>query len=644
LLFFVNRAIIQELFKKGSRKMYKFLDKINTPEDLKQLNIQDLPELCDEIRDFLVTKVSKTGGHLAPNLGVVELTVALHYIFNSPNDKFIFDVGHQCYVHKILTGRKNDFDTLRKMNGLSGFPKPYESEHDIYNSGHSSTSIAAATGIATANKISGNPNYTIAIIGDGALTGGLAFEGLNNSNSKDLNLIVILNDNKMSISKSVGGIAKSLNKFRSTTFYTTGKKDVRYILQKIPFFGRKLHKFVSYIKNGIKHLFIPTSNFFEQFGYTYLGPINGNDVNSVADFLERAKNVRKPVLLHIITKKGKGYLPAEKNPNKFHGISPFNKETGEVLSKSSGSYSSKFGEVLVNEAEKNDKIVAITAAMCDGVGLNEFSKKFKYRFFDVTIAEAYGTTFASGLAVQGFIPFFACYSTFLQRAYDEIVHDVALQNLHVVFAIDRAGIVGQDGETHQGLLDESYLVSIPNFTLIAPKDGKEFEYMIKFCIKHNGPIAIRYPRGNYKYELIENEIIKPIELGKAEIIKEGTDVTLIGYGKTVDTLIQVANMLKKKKISAEVINLRFLKPIDKETICSSVYKTKCVVTLEDAYLKGGVASEVQNLLFNQKDIKSLFLGYPDEFIRHGTQAEIEELYGLDKKSITKKIFKLLDKK
>ena len=603
--------------------MYKFLDKVNTPEDLKQLDIQDLPQLCDEIRDFLVEKVSKTGGHLAPNLGVVELTVALHYIFNSPDDKFIFDVGHQCYVHKILTGRKDDFDTLRQLNGLSGFPKPYESEHDIYNSG--------------------NPNYTIAVIGDGALTGGLAFEGLNNSNSKDLNLIVILNDNKMSISKSVGGIAKSLNKFRSTAFYTTGKKDTKYIVDKIPFIGKRFSNFLAFLKNGIKHYFIPTSNFFEQFGYTYLGPINGNDVDSVADFLERAKNVRKPVLLHVITKKGKGYLPAEKNPNKFHGISPFNKETGEVLSKSSGSYSKKFGEVLVNEAEKNDKIIAITAAMCDGVGLTEFSQKYKYRFFDVTIAEAFGTTFASGLALQGFIPFFACYSTFLQRAYDEIVHDVALQNAHVVFAIDRAGIVGQDGETHQGLLDESFLVSIPNLTLLAPKDGKEFEQMLKFCVKHNGPIAIRYPRGNYIFELEENESIKPVELGKAEILKEGTDITLIGYGKTCNTLLQVASMLKKKKVSAEVINLRFLKPIDKETICSSVYKTKAVVTLEDAYLKGGVASEVQNLLFNQKDVKALFLGYPDEFIKHGSQAQIEEEYGLDKKSITKKIFKLLKK-
>ncbi len=636
--------------------MGELLDKVNNPKELKELNIAELPQLCSEIREFLVDKVSKTGGHLAPNLGVVELTVGLHYIFNSPDDKIIFDVGHQTYVHKILTGRKDKFDTLRQLDGLSGFPKPYESEHDVYNSGHSSTSISAAIGIATANKLSGNPSYTIAVIGDGALTGGLAFEGLNNSNSKDLNLIVVLNDNQMSISQSVGGLSSYLNKIRSTAAYANSKKDVKNVLPKIPLIGKPLFRLLNYIKNSIKHAIIPSSVMFEQFGFTYLGPIDGNDIDAVTDYLERAKYLNKPVLVHMVTKKGKGYTFAEQNPNKFHGVSAFNKDTGEVLKPSSGSYSKKFGQVLKEEAARNSKIVAITAAMTDGVGLSEFRKIFKDRFYDVGIAEEHAVTFASGLAIQGYIPVFACYSTFLQRAYDQIIHDVALQNLHVIFAIDRAGIVGNDGETHQGLLDESFLSSIPNMTVMAPKDAVELEQMIKYAIKHNGPIAIRYPRGGYEEDIkkqLEEKIKEEkeekdstkeftnIEQGKAEILIEGKDLTIVAYGKMVSRALEVADLFKKDKINAEVINARFLKPFDCATISSSINKTKNVITIEDAYTQGGLASNVESLICKMNDVKSCFFGYPDEFIKHGNVDEIEKLYGLDKESIYNKTLKII---
>lgn len=623
--------------------MYKFLDKINNTNDLKNLNIENLYELCSEIRDFLIHTISKTGGHLAPNLGIVELTVALHYIFNSPDDKFIFDVGHQCYVHKILTGRKEKFDTLRKFNGLSGFPKTYESKHDIFDTGHSSTSISSALGIAMANKLEGKPHYTIAIIGDGALTGGLAFEGLNNSNVKDLNLIVILNDNQMSISPSVGSLSLYLNKIRSNSLYTSSKNSLKNVLTKLPILGKIIYKLLSWIKKGVKHVILPSSIMFEQFGFSYLGPIDGNDIDDLTEFLERAKNVNKPVLIHTITKKGKGYLPAEKNPGKFHGVAPFNIETGELLKEPSTSFSSEFGKIMIEEANKNDKLVAITAAMRDGVGLQEFSKKFPDRFFDVGIAEGHAVTFASGLAKQNYIPVFAVYSTFLQRSYDQIIHDVALQNLHVIFAIDRGGIVGNDGETHHGLFDLAYFSHIPNITLMAPKDGNEFEEMMKFAFKYNGPIAIRYPRGSYEKQLLLNKKSADLAYGKAEILTEGNDVTILAYGKTVARALEISNILKKKKINAEVINVRFLKPIDKETICNSIFKTKKVVTIEDAYIEGGLATKVKDIIFSQRNIKGLFFGYPNEFIKHGSIEELEKLYKLDKISIAKRIFKMFEK-
>lgn len=623
--------------------MSKILDRINSPADLKELNIQELSTLCAEIREFLVDNVSKTGGHLAPNLGVVELTVALHYIFDTPSDKIVFDVGHQTYVNKILTGRKDKFDTLRQLDGLSGFPKPYESEFDVFNTGHSSTSISQAIGIAVANKLSGSPNYSIAVIGDGALTGGLAFEGLNNANIKDTNLIVVLNDNQMSIAQSVGGLSTYLSKIRSNTFYNTSKRDIKEMLKKFPLLGKPIHKIMHEIKTFFRTSLMPKGRMFEHFGFTYLGPIDGNNIEAITEFLERAKNVNKPVLLHIVTRKGMGYEYAEKNPNKFHGIGPFNKDTGETLKASSMSYSKRFGMTMCEEAEKNDKLIAITAAMPDGVGLCEFKQKYPDRFFDVGIAEGHATTFAGSLALQGYTPVFACYSTFLQRAYDEIIHDVALQNAHVIFAIDRAGIVGQDGETHQGLLDESYLNSIPNMTVMAPKDGNELDEMIKFAIRETGPIAIRYPRDGYTDEIKTRNNIR-VEKGKAQVLKKGKDVTIIGYGKTVKKAEEVSTLLNQKGVHAEVINARFLKPFDNKTILDSIKKTKFVVTIEDAYLKGGIASNVQELIAKENDIKSLFLGYPDEFIKHGKTDEIEKIYKLDKESIFNSIVAMMPSK
>ena len=617
--------------------MYSVLDKVNNINDLKKLNTKELPDLCSDIRSFLVDKVSKTGGHLAPNLGVVELTIALHYIFNSPKDKVIFDVGHQCYVHKILTGRKNKFNTLRKLNGLSGFPKTRESLHDIFNTGHSSTSISSAIGVAVANKLDKKDDYTIAVIGDGALTGGLAFEGLNNADIKDTNLIVILNDNQMSISPSVGGLSNYLNKIRSNKIYTGGKKRIKSLLNRIPVVGKWLSVGLEWLKKSFKQIFLPSSILFEQFGFTYLGPVDGHNIDDLLEFLERAKTLRKPVLVHVITKKGKGYTPAEENPNAFHGISPFDKITGKPLKNNKASYSEVFGETICSLARQNEKIVGITAAMPSGTKLNDFAKKYPDRFFDVGIAEGHAVTFASGLARQGYIPVFAVYSTFLQRAYDQILHDVALQNLHVIFAIDRAGIVGADGETHHGLFDLSFLSHIPNMTILSPKDGIELQQMLKFAVEHNGPVAIRYPRDGYVMSLADTH---PIELGKAEIILEGSDISIISAGKSIRTAMEIAEELKKVNVSADVINARFIKPFDEETIIKSVTKTRRVITIEDNIINGGLASAVQKTIINLNGVQSMYFAYPDEFIVHGTSEEIEKLYGLDKNSIMEKIAKM----
>ena len=617
--------------------MSELLDKVNDLEDFKSLPVKKLPTLASEIRKFLIENVSKTGGHLAPNLGIVELTMALHYVFNSPEDKIIFDVGHQCYVHKILTGRKNKFNTLRKLNGLSGFPKTRESIHDIFNTGHSSTSISSAIGVATANKLSGKNNYTIAVIGDGALTGGLAFEGLNNAQIEDTNLIVILNDNQMSISPSVGNLANHLTKLRSNKFYRNAKKFIKSLLMLIPFVGKYIYKILDKLKDFLKHALLPSSVLFEQFGFSYLGPIDGHDVKELITILNRAKLARKPVLVHVITKKGKGYKPAEMDPNKFHGVSNFDIETGKTPENTGTSYSKCFGDELYKIAEKNDKIVAITAAMASGTGLSTFSKRFPTRFYDVGIAESHAVTFAAGLASQGYVPVFAVYSTFLQRAYDQILHDVALQNAHVIFAIDRAGIVGADGETHHGIFDLSFLSHIPNLTIMAPKDGNELKQMLNFAVyEMNGPVAIRYPRGNIEDSFFTDE---DISLGKAEVLKVGTDISIIALGKTVKTALDVSKILAYKNVSAEVINARFLKPLDSITILSSIRKTKRVITIEDNVIDGGLATAIKDLVADEKDVTGDYFAYPDEFIIHGSCDEIERIYGMDAESISKQVLR-----
>ena len=617
--------------------MSELLDTVNDLEDFKSLPVKKLPTLASEIRKFLIENVSKTGGHLAPNLGIVELTMALHYVFNSPEDKIIFDVGHQCYVHKILTGRKNKFNTLRKLNGLSGFPKTRESIHDIFNTGHSSTSISSAIGVATANKLSGKNNYTIAVIGDGALTGGLAFEGLNNAQIEDTNLIVILNDNQMSISPSVGNLANHLTKLRSNKFYRNAKKIIKSLLMLIPFVGKYIYKILDKLKDFLKHALLPSSVLFEQFGFSYLGPIDGHDVKELITILNRAKLARKPVLVHVITKKGKGYKPAEMDPNKFHGVSNFDIETGKTPENTGTSYSKCFGDELYKIAEKNDKIVAITAAMASGTGLSTFSKRFPTRFYDVGIAESHAVTFAAGFASQGYVPVFAVYSTFLQRAYDQILHDVALQNAHVIFAIDRAGIVGADGETHHGIFDLSFLSHIPNLTIMAPKDGNELKQMLNFAVyEMNGPVAIRYPRGNIEDSFFTDE---DISLGKAEVLKVGTDISIIALGKTVKTALDVSKILACKNVSAEVINARFLKPLDSITILSSIRKTKRVITIEDNVIDGGLATAIKDLVADEKDVTGDYFAYPDEFIIHGSCDEIERIYGMDAESISKQVLR-----
>ena len=514
-----------------------------------------------------------------------------------------------------------------------GFPKRRESIHDTFDTGHSSTSISSALGIATANMLNGNQNYAIAVIGDGSLTGGLAFEGMNNSKIENTNLIVILNDNQMSISPSVGNLSSYLSKIRSNKLYTTSKKGVRKVLEHVPFLGKCIIKFLESIKNAIREFILPQSVMFEQFGFTYLGPIDGHDINDLLDILERAKSTQKPVLIHVVTKKGKGYKFAEENPDKFHAVSKFNKETGEIIKSNTGSYSKTFGNKICELAEKNEKILAITAAMPDGTGLKEFSLKYPKRFFDVGIAEEHAVSFASGLARQNFIPIFAVYSTFLQRSYDQIIHDVALQKLHVIFAIDRAGLVGSDGETHHGIFDLSYLSHIPNLVIMAPKSGKELEKMLDFSANYNAPIAIRYPRDGYIETLNDND--DEIKIGKAEIIQKGKDITIIGFGKTVSTAIKIAEIKKDK--SFEIINLRFLKPLDKETLLNSIRKTKNVIVIEDNVITGGVCSAIKDLISKEKDIEAKYFAYPHEFIKHGNTAELEQEYKLSADEISKLI-------
>lgn len=612
--------------------MEDILNNITNPKDLKKLNYEDKKELAEEIRSYIIDVVSKNGGHLASNLGVVELTIALHSIFDTPKDKIIWDVGHQTYVHKILTGRKNQMKTLRRLDGISGFPKTTESEYDCFNTGHSSTSISAALGMARARDIL-NENYkVIAVIGDGALTGGMAEEALNDAGASKSNIIVVLNDNEMSISKNVGGISLLLGKMRTKNVYTKANEKVRIRMGNIPKVGNKIVKLTSRIKNSIKQIFI-SKMYFEDIGYTYLGPVDGNDIEAVEEILEQSKKCKGPVLVHVVTKKGKGYKLAEKNPSKFHGTAPFDKKTGEVLKAKSKDYSKVFGEKLVEIAKNDNRIVAITAAMADGTGLSEFKKKYPKRFFDVGIAEQHAIGMAAGMAKSGLIPVVPIYSSFYQRAYDQVIHDVCMQNLHVIMCADRAGIVGNDGETHQGLLDMASFSIVPNMTIMAPKDFKEFEQMIDFAVNFNGPILIRYPRGgegNLKLKCNEK-----IVLGESELLKEGSDVTIIAIGKMVEKAVEVADKFSKIGVDAEIINARFLKPFDENKIIESIEKTKNVITIEDGFIKGGLATTVNELIAKNGiiDVNIKNCGYDDEFVKQGSVQELEQINGLDCNSI-----------
>lgn len=610
--------------KRNARKEEKMLEEINSPQDLKKLTLQQKKKLAEEIRNYIIEIVSKNGGHLASNLGVVELTIALHTVFNVPEDKIIWDVGHQCYVHKILTGRREEFKNLRKPNGLAGFPKSNESPADSFNTGHSSTSISAALGMARARDLQGKNNAVIAVIGDGALTGGMALEALNDAGYSKCKMTVILNDNEMSISPNVGGLNKFLGKLRTKKLYTTTNNLLKKQISSVPVIGKPMVVGIQRIKRAIKQLVIHKM-FFEDIGFTYLGPVDGHNIEELESILKTSKQVNGPVLIHVLTKKGKGYKFAEKNPDKFHAISPFNIEKGELKTPKEKDYSKVFGEKIVELAKENSKIVAVTASMKNGTGLADFAQEFPYRFFDVGIAEQHAVTMAAGMAKEGMIPFVPIYSSFYQRAYDQVIHDVAMQNLPVIMCVDRAGIVGADGETHQGTLDMAFFRLVPNLTIMAPKDFKEFEDMLEFAVGLNKPVVIRYPRGGEDADVKFKSHAK-IELGKAEVLHEvknlenpNKEVTIIAIGKTVSEAVKLADRMQKEEgITPEIINARFLKPFDSEKMIQSIQRTKNVITIEDGTVINGLATTVKELIVdnNIQNVKFKSYAYPDKFIMH----------------------------
>ena len=617
----------------------KVLNNVNYPEDLRKLNIKQKEVLAKELREKIISLVSKTGGHLASNLGVVELTIALHSVFNTPMDKIVWDVGHQTYVHKMLTGRKDKLGSLRKLDGLAGFPKTTESIYDNFNTGHSSTSISIGLGFARVRDIKKENHKVVAVIGDGALTGGMALEALNDLGSSGTDMLVVLNDNEMSISKNVGGISLMLSKIRTQNLYVNTNIKGKRRISKIPFVGKKIVKLVQKTKRSIKQFVIPKM-YFEDIGFRYLGPVDGHNLEELEHMLEVAKKQSGPILLHVLTKKGKGYKPAEENPDKFHGISKFDIETGEKIGKSKPDYSSVFGKKLCNIAEKNNKIIAITAAMKDGTGLKEFANKYPERFFDVGIAEQHAVGLAAGMAKAGMIPVVPVYSSFLQRAYDQLVHDVAIQNLPVIICADRAGIVGNDGETHQGLLDMAFTKTIPNFTIMSPKDFSELEEMLDFAVELKKPVLIRYPRGGEDLAFKTSDIISH---GKVEVIEEGEEIAFIAMGKMVARAKQIVDSLKEIGINAKLINSRFLKPIDENYLINNLDKIERIVTIEDASIVGGLGSEIERIVFeNDLDIDVIKFAYPDKFIKQGAVSEIEERFGMDKENIERLITSMYD--
>ena len=616
------------------------LEKINEVNDIKNLSWEELEVLSEEIREFLIEKISVTGGHLAPNLGVVELTMALHLSFDLPADKIVWDVGHQAYTHKILTGRKTGFDELRKYGGMSGFPKRKESDCDAFDTGHSSTSISAAMGLVNARDLMGEKHHVIAVIGDGALTGGMAYEALNNASHLKKNFIIVLNDNKMSISENLGGMSKYLNSIRTTEAYNGFKSGVENTLINIG--GQRVAEGLKRTKDGIKQWFVP-GMLFENMGIKYLGPVDGHDITAMRRVFHEAKRVKGAVLVHVLTKKGCGYEPAEKNPAKFHGTDPFVIETGlPKKKKEKPNYTDVFSAAICKLAEKNEKIVGITAAMPDGTGLKKFSNLYPERFFDVGIAEEHAVTFAAGLAAGGMIPVVALYSSFLQRAYDQIIHDVCIQNLHVVFAIDRAGLVGSDGETHQGIFDLSFLSGIPNLCVMAPKNKQELYSMLKFALKYEGPIAIRYPRGA-AYEGLEG-FRERIVYGKAEMLYKEQDIALLAVGSMVQVAEEVREILKERGFCCTLVNARFVKEFDKEMIQSLAADHKLLVTLEENVTTGGFGQRVVDYVTtNQINLAVEKIALPDMYVEHGNVNILYRDAKIDAKSVVERVLVAAEK-
>ena len=604
------------------------LELIRKENDIKKLSDEQLDGLADEIRRFLIEKISRTGGHLASNLGAVELTMALHLTLDFPEDKLIWDVGHQSYTHKLLTGRSGGFDTLRKYGGMSGFPKRKESDCDAFDTGHSSTSISAGLGLVEARELLGQDHTVVSVIGDGSMTGGMAYEALNNASRLKSNFIIVLNDNHMSISENVGGISRYLSGLRTTQTYTEIKKGVEGTLKKIPGRGDRIVSQLRKTKSGIKQLFVP-GMFFEDMGITYLGPVDGHDVRKLVKVLNEAKRVDHAVLVHVITEKGKGYRPAEENPSRFHGTGPFDIRTGEPAEKSStDSYTEVFSKVLADIARKDEKVVAITAAMADGTGLAPFKKYFPKRFFDVGIAEEHAMTFAAGLAAGGMKPVFAVYSSFLQRAYDQTLHDVCLQDLPVVIAVDRAGLVGSDGETHQGIFDLSFLSSIPNMTVISPKNRWEMADMLRFAVDYPHPVALRYPRGE-AYEGMK-EFRAPVEYGKSEVLYEEKDIAVIFVGHMAELADRVRSGIREAGYSCSLINARFVKPLDTQLLDRLSRTHRLFVTIEENVVSGGFGEQVMEYASDAKlPVYVRNIGLPDDYVEHGNVEILRRETGLD---------------
>lgn len=622
------------------------LDKINSPADLKKLKIKELDVLAGEVRELMIKVIAKRGGHLASSLGVVELTLALHYVFDTPDDKIIWDVGHQCYAHKILTGRKAQFENIRCYKGISGFPKRRESVYDVFSVGHSSTSLSAALGIALARDLRGEKFSVINVIGDGAMTGGMAFEALNYAGEVKTNLMVILNDNEMSIDPNVGGMNSYLAKLRTDPKYFRLKEDLEQVLERIPAIGPTVLRSAERLKGSLKYLLVP-GMLFEELGFTYLGPIDGHSIAKMTELLREAKGVKGPLLIHVVTKKGRGYQHAEKEPQLFHGVGPFDSDTGKRLppNDKNPTFSAVFGATMEKLAQDDRAIVAITAAMAAGTGLEGFAGKWPGRFFDVGIAEQHAVTMAAGLAVEGYKPVVAIYSTFLQRAYDQILHDVCLQKLPVVFCIDRAGIVGEDGETHNGLYDFAYLRHLPGMVLLAPRNGQELAAALKTALTLRCPVAIRYPRGRTEYAAADEPGTLP--LGKGELLAEGDDLLILAAGPMAQAALQAHQMLLGEGISSCVINPRFVKPLDRELICLWAQKCRKVLTVEDHVLCSGFGSAVLEMLAENGELKNIqlkCLGFPDPFTGQGTRNQILKLQGLSGEGIAREALKICQAK